>query len=422
MTGRRILILLVGIVFLLPATTQAATVPVVLKLQTPTNLSLITNLLGGKVVDSIPEANTYLLRLPSLPLLNSTLKLLGVEWIELDRGLTLPANARLSLLDVPWQTGSDWYKNQPGMQLIHVREAMEYSTGRGIMIADINSRVDMGHPALNGHMAAGYDFVANRPSDVVGLNDDQSTAGFLDDDQSTAGFLDDDQSTAGFLDTNGISLLAGTNLFGNGAADHGTFCAGILAAVAPDASIMPLRAFDDNGNSDLFTLAKAIRYARRNGAQVLNMSFGTLTDAKVVRDAIEYARAGNVLLVASAGNNNTSAPQYPAAYPGVLAVAATDEEDVKSSFSNFGGYVWVDAPGSHIISAVPGSGYSIANGTSFSAPMVAGMGALIRSMSYTDTPGKIAKATVSIDTRNPKYVGQLGYGRVDVLRAVKSAK
>jgi subtilisin family serine protease len=422
MTGRRILIMLVGILALFPATAHSATVPVVVKIQPATNLSLITNLLGGTVIDSIPEANTYLLKVPSLPVLNSTLRLLGVDWIEMDRSVSLPVNPRLSLLNVPWNAGSDWYKNQPALQLIHVRDAMPYSTGRGILIADINSGVDLGHPALAGHMAAGYDFVAKRPADVVGLNDDQSTAGFLDDDQSTAGFLDDDQSTAGFLDENAISLLAGTNLLNSGAADHGTFCAGILAAVAPDASIMPLRVFNDNGNTDLFTLAKAIRYARRNGAQVLNMSFGTLTDAKVLRDAIEYAKAGNVLLVASAGNNNTSAPQYPAAYPGVLAVAATDELDVKSSFSNYGSYVFVDAPGSHIISAVPGYGYSIANGTSFSAPMVAGMGALLRSLSYSDTSAKIAKGTVSIDTRNPKYSGQLGYGRVDVLKAVKSTK
>src|SRR4029453_15451947 len=98
------------------------------------------------------------------------------------------------------------------------------------------------------------------------------------------------------------------------------------------------------------------------------------------------------------GNNNTSSPQYPAAYAGVLSVAATDELDVKSSFSNYGSYVYVDAPGSHIISAVPGYGYSIANGTSFSAPMVAGMGALLRSLSYNDTSAKIGQSTVSIDS------------------------
>jgi len=403
------------------STHAAAPVSVVLKILPGSNLPLISNLLGGSLIDAIPEANTYLLNLPSLPLLTPTLKLLGVQWIEVDRGVSLPAKS-LRLLDVPLAT-NDWYKQQPALQLIHTQAAQNYSTGRGLLIADINSRVDFGHPAIAGHLGAGYDFVANRPSTVAALNDDQSTAGFLDDDQSTAGFLDDDQSTAGFLDGNGIHLLSVvSNVIdpASGASAHGTFCAGLLVAIAPDATLMPLRAFDDNGNTDLFTLAKAIRYARKNGAQVINMSFGTLTDAKVVREAIDYASAGNVVLVASAGNNNTSAPQYPAAYPGVFSVAATDLLDLKASFSNYGGSVFVDAPGTHIISAIPGGRFGIASGTSFSAPMVAGMAALIRSQEFGNTRTIIAQSAVRIDARNPQYSGQLGFGRIDLLPAVSS--
>src|SRR5262249_18990651 len=158
---------------------------------------------------------------------------------------------------------------------------------------------------------------------------DQSSAGFLD--QSSAGFLD--QSSAGFLDNNGVKALSDLGIFGtNPAYSHGTLCAGVIAAVAPDAMIMPLRAFDSNGNADTFTLAKAIRYAAQHGAQVLSMSFGTLKDVKVLKDAIQFAQNSNVILVASAGNNNTSAMQYPASYPGVMGSAATDIFDVKGSF------------------------------------------------------------------------------------------
>ncbi|HET9943698.1 MAG TPA: S8 family serine peptidase, partial [Terriglobia bacterium] len=300
-TRCRLIIALIGVIWIGSLGVQAANpVPVVVKILPGANLSLIANLLGGTVIDSIPEANTFLLRLPVLPALTPILKLLGVEWMELDRGVSLPVQGQLALLDVPWRSGKDWYGDQPAMQLIRMRAAHEHSTGRGLMIADINTRVDFGHPALAGHLGAGYDFVANRSSSIASLNDDQSTAGFLDDDQSTAGFLDDDQSTAGFLDGNGIRLLSPLFDSGVGASGHGTFCAGLLVAVAPDATVMPLRAFDDNGKTDLFTLAKAIRYARKNGADVINMSFGTLTDARVLRDAIEYAKAGNVLLVASA--------------------------------------------------------------------------------------------------------------------------
>ena len=405
---------------LFTSSTQAANpVAVVVKILPGANLTLINNLLGGTVLDSIPDANTYLLKVPALPVLSPVLKLLGVEWIESNRALSLPRSGQTAL-EVPWNNSSAWYGSQPALQMIRKEAAQQYSTGRGIIVADINSRVDFGHPALAGHLGAGYDFVANRAyQGAAALNDDQSTAGFLDDDQSTAGFLDDDQSTAGFLDGNGIRLLSPLFNSGGGASAHGTFCAGLLVTVAPDATIMPLRTFDDNGNSDLFTLAKAIRYARKNGAQVLNMSFGTLTDAKVLRDAIEYARAGNVVLIASAGNDNTATPQYPAAYAGVIAVAATDLLDRKASFSNYGGYVFVDAPGTHIISATPGGGYGIANGTSFSAPMVAGMAALIRSLDYRDTTEVIGRSTVSIDAMNPQYSGKLGHGRIDLLSAVR---
>jgi subtilisin family serine protease len=420
MTRCRLIIALMGVIWITSFQVQAANpVPVVVKVLPGANLSLISNLLGGTIIDTIPEANTVLLKLPVLPVLSPVLKLLGVEWIELDRGVSLPVRGQLRLLDVPWRSDRDWYSGQPALQLIRTQAAQEFATGRGLLIADINTRVDYGHPALAGHLGAGFDFVANRPTTVASLDDDQSTAGFLDDDQSTAGFLDDDQSTAGFLDGNGIRLLDPL-LNSGGASAHGTFCAGLLVAVAPDATVMPLRAFDDNGKTDLFILAKAIRYARKNGAQVVNMSFGTLSDAKVLRDAIEYAKAGNVLLVASAGNNDTASPQYPAAYPGVIAVAATDLLDQKASFSNYGDYVFVDAPGTHIISAIPGGGYGIANGTSFSAPMVAGMGALIRSLRYNDTATIISQSTVRIDGNNPRYSGKLGYGRVDLSRAVRS--
>ena len=422
MKARRLVAVFAALLLLSSMQTQAAvSIPVVVKLLPGANLSLITNLLGGTLLDSIPEANTYLLRVPSLPLLSPILRLLGVEWLEQNRGLTLPTGPSV-LLNVPWGSGNDWYKDQPALRLVRAGEARQYSTGRGLILADINSRVDFGHPALVGHLTSGYDFVSGRPQESAQLND-QSTAGFLDDDQSTAGFLDDDQSTAGFLDNLGIELFdqstAGFLDEPGGAAAHGTFTAGILAVVAPDATIMPLRAFDDQGNSDLFTLAKAIRYARKNGAQVINMSFGTLADAKVVREAISYARAGNVVMVASAGNNNTSVPQYPAAYPGVVAVAATNLLDRKANFSNFGSHVFVDAPGRSIVSAIPNGGYGIASGTSFSAPMVSGMAGLIRSLRYSGTETTIAESAVNIDSRNPEYAGKLGYGRIDILEAVR---
>lgn len=426
MTGRLLRLILI-VVLLFAANADAATsVPVIVKLLPGANLSLISSLLGAAPVDSIPGANTYLLRLPSVPVLNTTLKLLGVEWIQANRGLGLPSVAHARLLSATGVADPRWYRAQPAMGLIRSEAAHQYSDGRNILIADINSRVDTSHPALAGHIFSGYDFVSGTSSDVnAGLNDDQQTAGFLDDDQQTAGFLDDDQQTAGFLDGVGVSLFDDQQTAGfldghNPAYSHGTLCAGILVAVAPGAMIMPIRAFDDNGNADVFTLAKAIRWAADHNADIINMSFGTLEDSKVLAEAISYARNKGVLLIASAGNDNTSTPQYPAAYAGVMTVAATNLSDQKASFSNYGSNVVLDAPGVNVISAYPGGGYAMVSGTSFSAPEVAGEIALILRLRTTGVASTADSTAVNVDRRNPNYYRKLGYGRIDSFRAVQA--
>jgi subtilisin family serine protease len=408
------------------AANAEAAVPIIVKVSPLANILNIASVLGGTVLDSLPGGDTYLLSVPSLPIVTPLLQLMGVQWIEQNNLLRLPSFTAVGLTPAS-SAAADWYKYQPAMMLIRSNAAHDYSTGRGIVVADINSRVDYGHPALLGHLTSGYDFVANTRSSAATLNqssagflDDQSSAGFLDD-QSSAGFLD--QSTAGFLDSMGVSILNDQSSAGfldgsHPGYSHGTLCAGVIAAVAPDSMIMPLRAFDDNGNADVFTLAKAIRYAAQHGVKVLNMSFGTLTDVKVLREAVQFAQGSNVIVVASAGNNNTANPQYPASYGGVLGSGATDLLDVKVWFSNYGATnVFVDAPG-RVISTYPNGQYSIASGTSFSAPAVAGAAALVRSIRTTGVADAISGAAVNIDNKNPGYAHQLGYGRIDVLNAV----
>jgi subtilisin family serine protease len=285
------------------------------------------------------------------------------------------------------------------------------------VVADINSKVDVQHPALIGHLTSGYDFVTTKPAGTAALNQssasfmDQSSASFMD--QSSASFMD--QSSASFIDQSSASFMDSKNP----AYSHGTLCAGIIAAVAPDSMIMPLRVFDDQGSSDYFNIAKAIHYAVQHGAQVINMSFGTLQNSQTIKVAVTFAQGNNVVLVASAGNSATSVPQYPAAYSGVITTAATDLLDNKASFSNYGKSVYVDAPGVNIFSSYPGGYYSVVSGTSFSAPAVAGTVALIRSLRTTGIANSIAAGAINIDAKNPSYAKQLGYGRIDVLRAVK---
>ena len=363
---------------------RTPTLPVIAQISPSANFTAIASALGAAVIDNIPGTNIYLLNIPVVPFLTApvlqTLGVPGIDWVEWNIGVTLPSFAVNGIVAVPPTTAADWYKNQPAWRRIEAQEAQMYSRGSGIVIADINSWVDPNHPAIRRHLSSGYDFVTNRPTGSAALN--QSEAGFLD--QSEGGFLD--QSEAGFLDQSEAGFLDSTGLLKNPAYSHGTLCAGVLAAITPDSWIMPLRAFDDRGRS--------------------------------LRSAIQYAQQNNVLLAASAGNDNTSAPQYPAAYRGVMGTAATDLLDTKAAFSNYGSYIFVDAPGVNIISAYPGGLYGIVSGTSFSAPAVSGTAALVESVRPSGVSDSIAAGALNIDTRNPGYSNQLGYGRIDVLRSV----
>ncbi|MBI4471790.1 MAG: S8 family serine peptidase [Acidobacteria bacterium] len=376
------------------------------------SINTIAGALGGSVVDSIPGANIYLLNVPLVP---SSLdaSLLGIQWLELNTSVSLPNFALPGVLTVPGATPADWYKSQPSWQLIRTGEALPYSAGRGVVVADINSQVDFSHPALLGHLTSGYDFVASKPDGYGVL--EQSEMSQLE--QSEMSQLEQSEmsqleQSGAILEPLGLDTLSP-------AYSHGTLCVGVIAAIAPESMIMPLRTFDDNGQTDLFMIAKAIRWAVQHGAQVINMSFGTAADSKAIKNSIEYAKNSNVVLVASAGNTNTSAVHYPSGYAGVLSTAATDLLDRKASFSNYGSTIFVDAPGSNIFGPYPGGYYTIASGTSFAAPAVAGTAALIRSLRTTGVAGDISAGAVNIDSLNPNYVNQLGYGRIDVLRAVK---
>lgn len=177
---------------------------------------------------------------------------------------------------------------------------------------------------------------------------------------------------------------------------HGTKVAGIIAArksdqtgfvgLAPEATILPIRQNDDQGSGNVGTMIEAIKWAADNGADVINISQDTAnkmdpsTDS-AFRDAVKYAQDADALIVAAAGNDGADGKTketYPAAYDGVLAVAASDRNNARASFSQSGKFVGVAAPGIDMVSTVPKGGHCVDQGTSFAAPYVSGVAALIR--------------------------------------------
>lgn len=209
---------------------------------------------------------------------------------------------------------------------------------------------------------------------------------------------------------------------------HGTHVVGIIAAskdkigitgIAPNVKIIPVNVFQRN-EADIYTVADGIDYAVHAGADIINLSLTTEDYTEVLDDSIQSAIKKGVVVVAAVGNDKTSRPQYPAAYNNVIAVGATTKSDTRASFSNYGTYINLCAPGVDIYSTAPGSSYRAESGTSMATPIVSGVSALILSknpfLSPTEVTNILQRSSVDLGTKGwDKYYG---YGRVNAYKAL----
>ncbi|MFI6013073.1 type VII secretion-associated serine protease mycosin [Streptomyces sp. NPDC051243] len=218
---------------------------------------------------------------------------------------------------------------------------------------------------------------------------------------------------------------------------HGTKVAGIIAArksdetgfigIAPEATIIPIRQNDDQGSGNVRTMIQAIMWAADHGADIINISQDTASKMppqvdEAFRAAIKYAQERDALIVAAAGNNGADGKikeTYPAAYPGVLAVAASDRNNARAPFSQSGKFVGVAAPGIDMVSTVPVGGHCVDQGTSFAAPYVSGVAALIRAKHPKWTYKQvITQIEQTADRTKPNRDDFVGWGVVDPVAAV----
>jgi hypothetical protein len=213
-------------------------------------------------------------------------------------------------------------------------------SGRTVIVAVIDSGVCLNHPDLQGRIVAGYDFVDNDndPSDVFGHG----------------------CGVAGVIAANSNNGIG-------------------IAGVAPNAQIMPLRVLDAQGLGNYSNIASAIIYAADNGANIINLSLAGSNNSSILEQAVAYAIARGVVVIAAAGNFNSPNTFYPAAYPSVIAVGSVDVNLQRSSFSNYGTFVDIYAPGRDILTTSLNGDYAFNSGTSFAAPIVAGITAMTES-------------------------------------------
>ncbi|HDS29906.1 MAG TPA: hypothetical protein ENN67_02555, partial [Firmicutes bacterium] len=232
----------------------------------------------------------------------------------------------------------------------------------------------------------------------------------------------------------------------DGNVGHGTHCAGIAAAVGNNnegvaghtwhTKILPCRVFPIDGDSGAMdsSIAEAITWAANQGATVGSLSLGSFYPSSSQQSAINYAWNSGTVIVAAAGNSNSSQPFYPAAAQNVISVAATTNNDTKASFSNYGSTIDVSAPGLQIVSSyfythsgdpwsVPeNQRYASLSGTSMACPQVSGLVGLVASYFPTYSQAELADQVIftadNIDAQNPQYVGLLGSGRINAYRAL----
>jgi thermitase len=240
---------------------------------------------------------------------------------------------------------------------IDAPEAWALSTGTNVAVAVIDTGIDSSHPDLAGKFIGGWDFVNNDGDPMDDHGHGTHVAGTI------------------------AALI--NNPTGDPAAEEG------IAGVAPNALILSYKVCTPDGHCNDFAIAQAIDRAVTDGAKVINMSLGGTEYSQAMFDAVQDAWAAGLVIVAGAGNDGVTTKFYPAAFPNVIAVGAFDEDHRRPSFSNYGTWVDISAPGNAIMSTVPMSQcaatttpgdigcYTWNTGTSMAAPHVSGAAALV---------------------------------------------
>jgi serine protease len=288
------------------------------------------------------------------------------------------------------------YNRQWNFRDINIEQAWDETRGAGVTVAVIDTGVSIVPDLKSTKFVPGYDFVKNKDE----VSDDNGHG------------------------THVAGTIAQSTNNGYG-----------VAGIAYEASIMPLKVLASSGGGTVADIAEAIKFAADNGADVINMSLGGSGASSMMEEAIKYAHNKGVVIIAAAGNEGRNAASYPARYPDVISVAATNPGGDKASYSNFGAGVDISAPGGSaegkgdngkIIQNTidPATGESLFvgfPGTSMAAPHVSGVAALIKSTGV-ETPDEIRNILLQ-STRKVKedHLNHFGSGHLDANAAVKLA-
>lgn len=371
---------------------------VLVRLAPGVTIERINRRYGTRTVERLASFPVFLLRVSAGETAKDLLAAMALdvdlEVAEPNRAFENPEAQEISQTFADPALGAGDFLDQNALARIRAPQAQALANGRGVIVAVLDTGVDLQHPRLAGRIAlGGVDL-------VDGDADPDDTRDGIDSDRD--GLVDE-------------------------AVGHGTFVSGLILAVAPRASILPVRILDSDGIGTAFDLARGIEIAHRRGARVVNMSLGMNVPSHVVDGLIGDLKNRDVVFVASAGNQHAEDPQqFPARDSHVIGTVATDRNDRKANFSNFGSWTDVSAPGKGLVSLFPRRAFATWSGTSFAAALVSGEAALVVSArpaaDHNDVVDAILESADPIDHLNPAFDDEIGSGRIDVLGAVRAIR
>jgi thermitase len=298
--------------------------------------------------------------------------------------------------------GTQW-----GPQKAFVPQAWDLCTGdSNVVIAVLDWGVDLQHPDLQAEIWTNAD-------ETPGNGTDDDGNGYVDDVYGWDFANDDNDPQDDYGHGSHVGGIAAA------ATDNGVGVAG----VAFNSNIMAVKVGDGTtGKARYSDIAYGIMYAADNGAKVINLSLGAYAYSSYLKSAVNHAWDAGCVVVGAVGNNNLSDPFYPAAYDNVIGVSATDQNDAKASWSNYGSHVAVAAPGVSIYSTYwnDGSTYAHMSGTSMSAPHVAGLAALLFAQDDTRSNATVRSLIESSadDLGDAGWDQYYGYGRINAYQAL----
>ena len=323
----------------------------------------------------------------------------GVELCELEHLGTVAG----TLPDDP-----DFYR-QYSLQngILNAPQAWDVQTDSNHVVAVVDTGADLDHQDLQ-------DNLWQNPGEIPNNGVDDDMNGYVDDVVGWDFAYDDNTPEDGYGHGIHVSGIVGAK----------TDNARQVAGVCWNVPIMEVQILDNNGQGGPSRAAAGIVYAADNGASVLNNSYGYFVDAQVLEDAVIYAAALDVVVVAAAHNQGSDTEIYPAAYDEVMGIIATDRSDNRPGWSNYGSWCDMAAPGVDVLNLWLGNGTTNGSGTSMSSPHVAGAAALVRavnpSLDAVDTRWILNYSAVDLGALG--FDNFFGWGRLDLAAAVKRAQ